>query len=130
MPPLAATVKELQAALSHCGLLQTAWRLAASLRRAAASGRRCRSLVCWRGCPALSRQAWRACEAQTVRDNGSVRYRTMSLGLILLVILALLLAGGFSRRFGGYGYGYGHGCLGLIAILLIILLVLLFGGRL
>jgi hypothetical protein len=54
----------------------------------------------------------------------------MSLGLILLVILALLLAGGFSRRFGGYGYGYGHGCLGLIAILLIILLVLLFGGRL
>src|SRR5262249_60858585 len=81
-----------------CGLWQTAWMLAASLRRAAASGRRCRSLVCWRGCPALSRQAWRACEAQTVRDNGSVRNRTMSLGLILLVILALLLAGGFSRR--------------------------------
>jgi hypothetical protein len=54
----------------------------------------------------------------------------MSLGLILLVILALLLAGGFIRRFGGYGYGYGHGCLGLLAILLIMLLVLLFGGRL
>ena len=53
----------------------------------------------------------------------------MSLGLIPLVILALLLAGGFSRRFGSYGYGYGRGCLGLIAILFLLILLLLFGGR-
>ena len=32
----------------------------------------------------------------------------MSLGLILVIILAIALLGGFSGRFGGYGYGYGH----------------------
>src|SRR6266508_107242 len=36
-------------ALSHCGPLQRDWRLAAFLRLAAASGRRCRFLDCWRG---------------------------------------------------------------------------------
>ena len=32
----------------------------------------------------------------------------MSLGLIFLIIVVVLLLGGFSGRFGGYGYGYGH----------------------
>jgi hypothetical protein len=50
----------------------------------------------------------------------------MSLGLILVIILML---GGFSGRFGGYGYGYGHGGVGLIGIILIILVVLLLMGR-
>ena len=29
----------------------------------------------------------------------------MSLGLILVIVLIVLLLGGFSGRFGGYGYG-------------------------
>jgi hypothetical protein len=64
-----------------------------------------------------------------VAPTAILQNSAMSLGLVLMVVLALLLAGGFSRRFGGYGYGYGRGCLSLIAILLIIVLVLLFSGR-
>lgn len=30
------------------------------------------------------------------------------IGIILIVLLVLFLAGGASGRFGGYGYGYGH----------------------
>jgi hypothetical protein len=52
------------------------------------------------------------------------------LGIILVVILIIFLAGGFSCRFGGYGYGFGHGGVGLPAILLIIVVVLLLTGRL
>lgn len=51
----------------------------------------------------------------------------MSLGLILIVLLVVFLAGGFSGRFGGYGYGYGHhgmGCLGTILIVVLILFLL------
>jgi hypothetical protein len=50
--------------VSHCGPLERDWRLAAFPRLAAANGRRCRCLGCWRGCPALSRQAPPPCEAQ------------------------------------------------------------------
>ena len=52
------------------------------------------------------------------------------LGLILLILLVVFLAGGFSGRFGGYGYGYGHGGVSVISILLIVVLVLVVTGRL
>jgi hypothetical protein len=56
--------------------------------------------------------------------------RTMSIGLILLIILIVFLLGGFSGRFGGYGYGYGHGGVSVIGIILIIVVVLMLTGRL
>jgi hypothetical protein len=55
--------------------------------------------------------------------------RTMSLGLILVIILIIFLLGGFSGRFGGYGYGYGHGGVGIIGIIVIVLVILLLMGR-
>jgi hypothetical protein len=54
----------------------------------------------------------------------------MSIGLILIIILAIFLFGGFSGRFGGYGYGYGHGGVGVIGVLIIILVVMVLTGRL
>jgi uncharacterized protein DUF3309 len=51
------------------------------------------------------------------------------LGLVLIVLLIIFLAGGFSGRFGGYGYGYGHGGMGVIGIVLVVVLVLLLMGR-
>jgi len=53
----------------------------------------------------------------------------MSIGLILIILLAIFLLGGFSGRFGGYGYGYGHGGIGVIGVVLIIGVVLLVMGR-
>jgi len=45
------------------------------------------------------------------------------MGLVLLIIVILLLAGAF--RTGGYGIGYGsHGVLGLVLIIVVILLLL------
>jgi hypothetical protein len=55
--------------------------------------------------------------------------KTMSLGLILVIILVFILLGGFSGRFGGYGYGYGHGGVGLIGTILIIVVILMLIGR-
>jgi hypothetical protein len=49
----------------------------------------------------------------------------MSLGTILVIILIILLLGGFSGRFGGYGYGYGHSGMGLVGVILVVLIVLL-----
>ena len=37
----------------------------------------------------------------------------MSLGTILVILLIILLLGGFSGRFGGYGYGFGHDGMGV-----------------
>lgn len=54
----------------------------------------------------------------------------MSLGLILVVLVVIFLAGGFSGRFGGYGYGYGHRGIGVLGIILIVVVVLLLMGRL
>ena len=54
----------------------------------------------------------------------------MSLGLILIVLVVIFLAGGFSGRFGGYGYGYGHRGIGVLGIILIVVVVLLLMGRL
>ncbi len=48
----------------------------------------------------------------------------MSLGLILIILVILYLAGGLSGRFGGYGYGMGHSGMGLGGVILVILLVL------
>lgn len=51
----------------------------------------------------------------------------MSIGTIILIILAIALLGGFSGIGGGRFYGtgyYGGGGLGLIVIILLILLVL------
>lgn len=53
----------------------------------------------------------------------------MSLGLVLIIILAIFLFGGFSGRFGGYGYGYGHGGVGLIGGILLVVVVLMLVGR-
>lgn len=53
----------------------------------------------------------------------------MSIGLILIIVLAIFLLGGFSGRFGGYGYGFGHRGIGVVGIVLIILVVLLLTGR-
>ncbi len=53
----------------------------------------------------------------------------MSIGLILVILLIIFLAGGFSGRFGGYGYGYGHGGVGLIGTILIIVVALMVLGR-
>jgi hypothetical protein len=36
------------------------------------------------------------------------------MSLIVIILLVILLLGGFSGRFGGYGYGYGHGGIGVI----------------
>jgi hypothetical protein len=53
----------------------------------------------------------------------------MSLGLVLIIILAIFLFGGFSGRFGGYGYGYGNGGVGLIGVVLLVVVVLMVVGR-
>jgi hypothetical protein len=61
--------------------------------------------------------------------DGAKRRRIMSIGLILIVLLVIFLAGGFSGRFGGYGYGYGHRGIGVIGVVLIVLVVLVLLGR-
>jgi len=55
--------------------------------------------------------------------------KTMSLGLILVILLVIFLLGGFSGRFGGYGYGYGHGGVGVIGTILIVVVILMPLGR-
>lgn len=53
----------------------------------------------------------------------------MSIGTILIILLAIYLLGGFSGRFGGYGYGLGHTGIGIGGVLLIVVVVLLLTGR-
>ena len=48
----------------------------------------------------------------------------MTLGTVLIIILIILLLGGFSGRFRGYGYVLGHSGMGLIGTILVILLIL------
>ena len=50
-------------------------------------------------------------------------------GLILIILLVVFMAGGFSGRFGGYGYGYGNRGIGALGIVLIVVLVLMLVGR-
>ena len=54
----------------------------------------------------------------------------MSLETIIIIVLIILLLGGFSGRFGGPGYGFGHRGNGLIGVILIIVVVLLLTGTL
>src|SRR5450631_1120416 len=67
------------------------------------------------------------------RLGGQFRYitgeKTMSLGLILVIVLIVFLLGGFSGRFGGYGYGYGHSGVGVLGTILIIVVVLMLLGK-
>ena len=53
----------------------------------------------------------------------------MSIGTILIILLVIFLAGGFSGRFGGYGYGYGHSGIGVLGVVLIIIVILVLTGR-
>jgi hypothetical protein len=55
--------------------------------------------------------------------------RVMTLGTILVIILIIILLGGFSGRVRGYGYGYGHSGMGLLGVILIVLLILLLLGK-
>ena len=54
----------------------------------------------------------------------------MSLGLILIIILVLLLFGGFAPINGSIGYGFGRGGIGVVGVILIVLVILLLTGRL
>jgi hypothetical protein len=54
----------------------------------------------------------------------------MSLGTILIILLVIILLGGFSGRIGGYGYGLGHSGMGLFGVILLVLLVLILLGKL
>jgi hypothetical protein len=54
----------------------------------------------------------------------------MTLGTIFVIILIIVLLGGFSGRLGGYGYGYGHSGMGLGGVILIVLLILVLLGKL
>ena len=54
----------------------------------------------------------------------------MSLGLILIILVIIYLAGGLSGRLGGYGYGMGHSGIGLGTVVLVVLIVLLLLGKL
>jgi hypothetical protein len=53
----------------------------------------------------------------------------MLLGSILVIILIVLLLGGFSGRFGGYGYGLGHGGVGIPGVVLFVVVILMLSGR-
>jgi hypothetical protein len=53
----------------------------------------------------------------------------MSLGTILIIILIIILLGGFSGRFRRYGYGRGHSGMGLIGVILVVLLILVLLGK-
>jgi hypothetical protein len=54
----------------------------------------------------------------------------MSLGMILILMVVIYLAGGLSGRIGGYGYGMGHSGMGIGGVVLVVLLVLLLLGKL
>ena len=69
------------------------------------------------------------------RGHHSIRRRiaaesAMSLGTILIILLVIILLGGFSGRIGGYGYGLGHSGMGLFGVILIVLLILVLLGKL
>jgi Protein of unknown function (DUF3309) len=79
-------------------------------------------LLAWNGgrkCAFLSQSARRMGSLQPPDREGA-----MSLGLILIILVIIYLAGGLSGRFGGYGYGLGHSGMGLGGVILVVLLVL------
>ena len=77
------------------------------------------------GCEHFGTDARRGTKLQSLQSGWTHVHKE----LILVIILVILLLGGFSGRFGGYGYGYGHGGIGIIGVILIILLVLFLLGR-
>lgn len=54
----------------------------------------------------------------------------MSIGTVLLIVLVILLCGGFLGFNGGPGYGYGHGVNGGVGLVLVVVLILLLLGKL
>lgn len=54
----------------------------------------------------------------------------MTLGMILVILAIIYLAGGMSGLFGGYGYGMGHSGMGLGTVILVVLIVLILVGKL
>jgi len=54
----------------------------------------------------------------------------MSVGTIILIILVILLLGGFSGLGGGPFYGTGHYGGGVLGLVLVIVLILVLLGRL
>ena len=70
------------------------------------------------------------CGAPSAGPGNLSGERAMTLGTILIIILIIVLLGGFSGRLGGYGYGYGHSGMGLGGVILIVLLILVLLGKL
>ncbi len=64
------------------------------------------------------------------RSGGNLQNKEdiMSLGLVLLIVLAVLLVGAFPRW--SYSNGWGYAPSGALGVVLLIVLVLLFMGRL
>lgn len=64
------------------------------------------------------------------RSGGNLQSKEdiMSLGLVLLIVLAVLLVGAFPRW--SYSNGWGYAPSGALGVVLLIVLVLLFMGRL
>jgi hypothetical protein len=72
--------------------------------------------------PALYEQLCTAfASARGLNGRKAMEDKIMSVGLILVILLVIVLLGGFSGRLGGYGYGYGHGGVGIIGTVLIVL---------
>jgi Protein of unknown function (DUF3309) len=65
-----------------------------------------------------------------LRAGRPFREDAMSLGMILVIIMIIILLGGFSGRLGGYGYGMGHSGMGLGGVILIVLIILWLLGKL
>src|ERR1700722_2847695 len=83
--------------------------------------------LCWNRAPGYALLPARrriSCAGRPLREDA------MSLGMILVIIMIIILLGGFSGRFGGYGYGMGHSGMGLGGVILIVLIILLLLGKL
>ncbi|EFP66078.1 hypothetical protein HMPREF1004_02088 [Ralstonia pickettii] len=79
----------------------------------------------------MKNQPWSAsCLARAHGVGGNLQNKVdiMSLGLVLLIVLAVLLVGAFPRW--SYSNGWGYAPSGALGVVLLIVLVLLFMGRL
>ena len=55
--------------------------------------------------------------------------KSMSLGVVLIVLVGIALLGGFSGLGGGYGYGYGTRSMSTLSVLMVIVLGLFALGK-